>query len=84
MLAEADCADKRLERFRHTRRELEPGQETLGPPVMSCCATSDPRELGPFRTVSRHRRSRCPAATADGNPTREPAGVWPGEPIDGT
>jgi hypothetical protein len=78
MLADAVCSDKRLERFRHTRRELEHGQ---GVAVSARCIALETACVSPRRDLfdpPRHPRSRSPGRAADGNPTRDLAGVWPG------
>jgi len=48
MLADAVCADERLERFRHTRRELELGHL----PTTSFVAKVYVRRSGEVRTPS--------------------------------
>ena len=78
MLADAVIGDKRLERFRHTRPELEPGARTYLAGSSLVVERLSPNEPHTARARKGRTCSRSHDRTADGNPTREPAGVWPG------
>ena len=76
MLADAVIGDKRLERFRHTRPELEPAAPfTRLAYTVRWNVSHDTAHTA--EALNGRTCSRSLDRTADGNPTREPAGVWP-------